>query len=151
MPGVGARFHVGYTTTGNFTMKDGSSAHIAGYEYGVEFPVFKLGGSSINLYPSALIPKKNSSNSSGKVWRFLLIARQNLPGTQLYTFYAAGVSYTQAEAGAFDDVSAFETQVGGGLPLTGLLGKLSPAVEVAYHNANKGQIKGFTIGVNVSF
>ena len=153
IPSIGAKLHVDYTTTGDFTLKSGSTGHLSGPEIGVEFPLSKAGtGTSLNLYPSVLLGNsKGASATKGQVWRFMLSARQNMPGTGFYTFAAAGASYTQSQGGTFNDVNAFETQVGGGLPLTGLLGHLSPSLEVIYHNANKGQLRGFSAGVSVNF
>lgn len=155
VPSVGLRVHLGYTTTNDFTLKDGTNAHLTGYELGVEFPVSKFSKVlTLNAYPSVLLGGKMGVGSlQGNVYRFMLSARATVPGSQFYSFIAGGVAHTQSGEGAkqFDDVSGYQTMVGGGLPLTGFLGHLSPSVEVAWLSSNRAQMRGVTIGVTASF
>lgn len=149
IPTIGLRVHAGYTTSGNFTRSDGTRSKLTGYELGAEFPVTRLpGGLSVNAYPSIMF---SNGSTKGNVYRFLASVHESLPGVQAYVFFAAGPSYTVAGSGQFNDVSGFETQVGGGLPLASILGRFSPSLEVAYHNCNRSQIRGFTVGLSAAF
>ncbi len=92
MPSTGLKIHAGYTTSGNFTLNDASTGHIVGPEFGLEIPVQKVaGGFSLNLYPSVLLGTSHSAGPQGNVYRILLSAREAIPGSKIYTYYALGV------------------------------------------------------------
>ncbi len=147
LPSTGITFHAGYTTSNSFTKSDGSTGRLRGLELGAELPIFKLpAGFSLNAYPSVLT---SSGNTKGTVVRVLGSAHQTVPGAQFYLLFGAGFSF--ASGSDFSDQTSFETMVGGGLPLAAFAGRLSPSLEVAFHNSNSAQVRGFTVGLSASF
>lgn len=145
------RIHVGYSTTGDFQLRDGSYAALRGPEVGVQFPIAQLSHLvSVDAYPSILLGGKfGSGNTTGEVYRFTLAIRQSLPGTGAFGFVGAGLAHTRSDN--LNDTDGFETLFGGGVPVSLGPSPIQPNLEFIYHASTRAQIRGFTVGVSVGF
>ena len=89
---------------------------------------------------------------SGSLFRLIAVAQLSLGTSGAYFRLGSGYAYAKSERlPSFSTGSAWENQVGVGIPL----GTLPPAAhisaEVTYHGSSKRQITGWTFGLAVHF
>lgn len=149
-----ARFKLSYLSTDSFPLKSGDSGRLTGPELGIDLKFQSLGPVNIYFSPSVFLGGKlaHGSDNDGTIYRFMLRAQQNVPLTGFYGFVAAGYAHSQARANEFNDVNAFETQLGAGYSLGGaFLGHFSPNLELSFYQAPRGQLRGVSLGLSVGF
>lgn len=149
---IGAR--LSYGISGDFNLTNGGSTHLSGPELALQFPLLSQGGTSVWLEPSYFSGGTlgTGSNTKGDVFRFLVTAQQSIPKSGFYL--KAGVGFANVAGTSkhpFDSARGTVALFGVGLPLTGTLKSTKSAVEFDFIAADKGQLRGASIGITGYF
>ena len=155
--GIGVR--AGYTISGDFTGKSGTSGSLQGPELGLDvpiglpLPISGLGGVQFSLSPSLFASGGGGSGADfrGNVYRLLANARLALPASPIYVRAGAGYSYASSADGEFNSQAAFESQLGLGVGIINNLPAVKIYAEITYHASNLAQVRGWTLGLAAKF
>jgi hypothetical protein len=151
--GLGGTAKVGYGVTNRVTGTGGASGSISGLELGFEFPISGFGPIALYGAPSVLMGGRlvRGGDIDGDIYRFLVVARQNVPLTQAYLFAGAGISQARMRTPGFANRSGFATTLGGGVPMTGFIPGAQTSLELAMHQGNAPALRGFTVSLVARF
>jgi hypothetical protein len=153
---LGIRAKVGYHWSSNFRLRDGSSGHLEGPEFGVDFPLSNIAGLNVYASPSIVLGGKLGSggDTDGNIYRFMVSARKQINFTGLFAQLGVGVGHTESRSGvnAFRDENAFITSFTVGTPFKiSFIPAIKTNFEGTYYASGKGQLRGFTLGLSASF
>jgi hypothetical protein len=149
---TGFRVRAGYGWSGAINTVSGSR-HMNGPELGVDFPLTHLPLVEVNLTGDVLLGGQLSRGGDldGNVYRFLLSARAQIPGSKVGVFGGVGWGTAQARGGEFGSFSGSVMQLGVSVPLGASLPLVSPSLEVAGTTASKSGLSGFSVSLAVKF
>lgn len=154
LPLIDFGLRAGYTWSDRFTNGSGDRVRLEGFELGADVPLSSMiPGVKVNFSPSIFFAGQHSSggDADGTVIRLHVTAMNPIGVGPVYSGGGLGWSFANARQNQFSDVNGFSAKFFVGYRLASGPVPVAPAVELAYHQAGKAQLRGFTLSLAAQF
>jgi hypothetical protein len=146
------RLTAGYGWSGNFDDKNGKSVTVQGPVLGLEYPLvsaFRFDSAlGVSWFGGGRL--RSGGDADADVWRFMALARTEVPGTGIFAKGGLGYSLLKGRGNVGDDKGAI-LQLGVEIPIAkGYAQRVVPQIDI-YYVAGKSGLSGFVVGLTGSF